>query len=66
MSNLSEIIHALARDGDTWHVNPSDDWRQGRTLFGGLSAALARHRVEDRRQVALELESAQRRRPDGR
>jgi acyl-CoA thioesterase len=40
MSNLSEIIHALARDGDAWHVNPSDDWRQGRTLFGGLSAAL--------------------------
>ena len=25
---------------DSWSAAPTDDWRQGRTLFGGLSAAL--------------------------
>ena len=38
---FQEIIQSLSPGGDgEWQVNPSDDWRQGRTLFGGLSAAL--------------------------
>lgn len=37
---FSNTIASLSpHDGD-WLVNPGDDWRQGRTLFGGLSAAL--------------------------
>lgn len=41
MTPFSEVLAALVGNGaDGLHVDPSDDWRQGRTLFGGLSAAL--------------------------
>ena len=40
MTMFSTLVTSLASDGDGLIVNPSDDWRQGRTLFGGLSAAL--------------------------
>ncbi len=41
MASFPSLIDNLAPSGaDSWTVNPSDDWRQGRTLFGGLSAAL--------------------------
>jgi acyl-CoA thioesterase len=40
MMNFDEVIASLRQEGHQWHTNPSDDWRQGRTLFGGLSAAL--------------------------
>jgi acyl-CoA thioesterase len=41
MTVFSAIIESITAAGDgSFHVNPSDDWRQGRTLFGGLSAAL--------------------------
>jgi acyl-CoA thioesterase len=40
MTEFSALLTAMTRQGDTWSCNPSDDWRQGRTLFGGLSAAL--------------------------
>jgi acyl-CoA thioesterase len=38
---FSEVLASLARHGDQFHAEPSEDWRQGRTLFGGLSACLA-------------------------
>jgi acyl-CoA thioesterase len=40
MTPFSTLIASLSADADDYCVNPSDDWRQGRTLFGGLSAAL--------------------------
>lgn len=40
MTAFSEILDQIAPAGDCWIADPSDDWRQGRTLFGGLSAAL--------------------------
>ncbi|MEY2926919.1 MAG: hypothetical protein RL367_1396 [Pseudomonadota bacterium] len=40
MTEFSTVIASLCADGEDWLVNPGDDWRQGRTLFGGLSAAL--------------------------
>jgi acyl-CoA thioesterase len=41
MSSFTSIIAKLSTHDDlSWTTNPSDDWRQGRTLFGGLSAAL--------------------------
>lgn len=40
MTEFSTLISDMAREGDEWTSNPSEDWRQGRTLFGGLSAAL--------------------------
>ncbi|WP_293855779.1 thioesterase family protein [Sphingomonas sp. SCN 67-18] len=37
----SDLLAAMeARDG-AFHVTPGDEWRQGQTLYGGLSAALA-------------------------
>ena len=41
MTDFSELINGIHRDGDTWTVDVSEDWRQGRTLFGGLSGALS-------------------------
>ena len=40
MTEFSTLLATMIRQGDTWHSNPTEDWRQGRTLFGGLSAAL--------------------------
>lgn len=39
--SFSEVLKNVTRDGDVFRVEPSEEWRQGRTLFGGLSAALA-------------------------
>lgn len=41
MASFDSVMSGLGRDGNDWVVEPSDDWLQGRTLFGGLSAALA-------------------------
>jgi acyl-CoA thioesterase len=38
---FSEVLDRLRRHGDLFHASPSEEWRQGRTLFGGLTAALA-------------------------
>jgi hypothetical protein len=41
LTSFSETIGAIAPAGEgRWTANPGDDWRQGRTLFGGMSAAL--------------------------
>jgi acyl-CoA thioesterase len=41
VTTFSNVLASLAQDGELFHVEPSEDWRQGRTLFGGLSACLA-------------------------
>jgi hypothetical protein len=40
MTDFSELIRGLHREGDAWTTDVGEDWRQGRTLFGGLSGAL--------------------------
>jgi acyl-CoA thioesterase len=41
MNPLGHLIDSITADGDgQWCVTASDDWRQGRTLYGGISAAL--------------------------
>lgn len=40
-ATFADVLASLAQHGDQFHVEPSEDWRQGRTLFGGLSACLA-------------------------
>ena len=40
MTDFSEVVSGVYRDGDAWTANVGEDWRQGRTLFGGLSGAL--------------------------
>lgn len=40
-TSFSEELDRLAQDGNVYSAAPSEEWRQGRTLFGGLLAALA-------------------------
>src|ERR1700675_4777312 len=40
MTKFSELMDGIRREGDAWTAAVSDDWLQGRTLFGGLSGAL--------------------------
>lgn len=44
MTSLAEVIGALAPTGDGgWRAMVPEGWLQGRTAYGGLSAALALH-----------------------
>jgi acyl-CoA thioesterase len=51
MASFSDLLAAIMRDGDTFHTIIPGDWLQGRTAYGGLSAALcveiARRTVPD-------------------
>ena len=40
MTPFSELISSVQRLGETWRADVSDDWLQGRTVYGGLAAAL--------------------------
>lgn len=40
-STLDELLAAGIRHDDRWHYPVGADWMQGRTAYGGLSAALA-------------------------
>lgn len=40
MTEFSELMRGVVRNGDGWTVKVSDDWKQGRTIYGGLAAAL--------------------------
>lgn len=40
MTPFTELLAGLSRTGDDFAVVPSEDWLQGRTLYGGASAAL--------------------------
>lgn len=41
MTPFSTLLDSLAPTPDGYAVTPGEDWRQGRTLYGGASAALA-------------------------
>lgn len=41
MASFDEVMAGVRAAGDGWAAHPSVDWLQGRTLYGGLSAALA-------------------------
>lgn len=51
--NLTDLLHAAQRDGASVSADVGDDWLQGRSLFGGLQAALAWAAM--RAQVPVEL-----------
>ena len=40
MTEFTELLEGFQRDDDAWTVTVSDDWLQGRTVYGGLGAAL--------------------------
>ncbi|MCX7322366.1 MAG: thioesterase family protein [Hyphomicrobiales bacterium] len=40
MTDYTALMAGMARSGDGWTVSVSDDWLQGRTVYGGLASAL--------------------------
>ncbi|MET0219471.1 MAG: thioesterase family protein [Tardiphaga sp.] len=40
MTDFTAMMAGVVRAGDGWTVQVSDDWLQGRTLYGGLATAL--------------------------
>jgi acyl-CoA thioesterase len=40
MTSFTDLLFAITRDRETFHTKISEDWLQGRTAYGGLSAAL--------------------------
>lgn len=41
MSTFNEVLGSLAEDQGEYRVTPPGEWSQGRTLFGGMTAALS-------------------------
>ncbi|HWL19100.1 MAG TPA: hypothetical protein VNS33_05485, partial [Bradyrhizobium sp.] len=41
MTTFSDVLASLVQNEDGFQVEPSADWRRGRTLFGEISAYLA-------------------------
>src|SRR5262249_31923096 len=39
-TSFSDLLGGLRAEGDTYHAFIPEDWQQGRTTFGGLTAAL--------------------------
>ncbi|HWA31108.1 MAG TPA: thioesterase family protein [Rhizomicrobium sp.] len=39
MTAFTELLSSFEKDGDNFRVSLTDDWAQGRTAYGGLSAA---------------------------
>ena len=35
-----DVLGSVRREGDEWRADVTDDWLQGRTVFGGLQVAL--------------------------
>ncbi|MBW6526988.1 thioesterase family protein [Sphingomonas sp. RHCKR7] len=58
---LAALLAALTRDGAAarWHGTVPPDWQQGRTAFGGLSAAMALHAARALEPELPPLRSAQ-------
>ncbi len=61
MTSLKQILDALEPlgDGPGWRGSIPDDWLQGRTAFGGLSAAIALHAAMQSDSDLPPLRSAQ-------
>lgn len=41
MATFDSILAGMRKDGDGWSAHGPENWLQGRTLYGGLSAAMA-------------------------
>ena len=41
MKSLRSIVETFAADGGAFAIDADEDWAQGRTLYGGMTAALA-------------------------
>lgn len=59
MSSLAAILAQLTPDCDAFAIDAPEDWAQGRTLYGGMSAALAYEAVTRAHADLPPLRSAQ-------
>lgn len=59
MSSLQQTLSSLVRDGDDYLFEAPEDWAQGRTLYGGISAALLYTAVRGAHDDLGPLRSAQ-------
>lgn len=59
MTPFSALLAAIAADGEGFSVTTSDDWRQGRTLYGGIAAALCLEATQRAFATLPPLRSAQ-------
>ncbi len=56
---LSELISSAVRDGERLQVTVGDDWLQGRSVFGGLQAAIAVAAMRSQLPAGLPLRTLQ-------
>lgn len=59
MSSLRAVVETLVPEGDGFAIEASEDWSQGRTLYGGMTAALAYEAVKRGHGELAPLRSAQ-------
>ncbi len=59
MSSLAEVVAALAPEGESFVIEAPEDWAQGRTLYGGMTAALAYEALKRTHGELPPLRSAQ-------
>jgi acyl-CoA thioesterase len=56
---FSDVLGTMARDGDRWNAAVDETWLQGRSVFGGVQAALALRAMREHVQGALPLRTMQ-------
>lgn len=59
MSSLNAALETLTQDDDGFVIDAPPDWSQGRTLYGGMTAALAHEAVRRTQSDLPPLRSAQ-------
>jgi len=59
MTSLTRIIAGMSREGNDWRATIPETWLQGRTAYGGMSAALALHAAQHSDEDLPVLRSAQ-------
>ncbi|MCA8885628.1 MAG: thioesterase family protein, partial [Hyphomonadaceae bacterium] len=59
MSSLRAVLDTLVPDGNVFAVEAPVEWSQGRTLYGGITAALAYEAVRRSHDALPPLRSAQ-------
>lgn len=59
MSSLRAVVETLVPEGDGFTIEAPADWAQGRTLYGGITAAFAYEAVRRSHEGLGQLRSAQ-------
>lgn len=59
MSSLRTVVETLVPEGDGFAIDAPADWSQGRTLYGGITAAFAYESVRRSQEGLPPLRSAQ-------